>query len=88
MTSVVLACLWVIAAQVIALLPSRDKHWRAAYVLIAIGVPLLVFLWWENGVFVALVGLIAGMSILRWPVYYLYRWLRRVVGRPVEDERA
>ena len=85
MTSIILACLWVIAAQVIALLPSRDRHWRAAYILIAVGLPILIYLWLENGILFALLGLIAGMSILRWPVFYLYRWIRQIVGAPLKD---
>ena len=34
----VLSLLWLVVANVIAMFPSRDKHWRAAYVLIALGV--------------------------------------------------
>lgn len=85
MTSILMAFCWVLAAQIIAFLPSRDRHWRAAYVLVAIGGPLLVFLYIENGIWIALLGLVAGMSILRYPVIYTYRWLRRMVGRRVED---
>ena len=85
MTSILLACVWVLAAQLIAFLPSKDRHWRAAYMLMAVGVPVLVFLYIENGFWIALVGLIAGMSILRYPVIYGYRRLRRLIGRQVED---
>ncbi len=80
MTSIVFACVWAVIANVIALMPSRDRHWRAAYVLIAVGLPILVFVYIENGILVALVVLVAAGSILRWPVIYLYRWLRRSVG--------
>ncbi len=79
--SVILVCLWAIAANVIAMLPSRDRHWRVAYVLIALGVPLLIYVIWENGIWVGLLVLAAGMSILRWPVIYLGRWIRRVSSR-------
>ena len=75
-----LACLWLIVANLIAMLPSRDHHWRAAYVLIALGVPLLGWVTWELGPVVGLVLLAAGASILRWPVVYLWRWLRRQTG--------
>lgn len=76
----VLACLWCIAANFAGMLPSRHSHWPAAYTLIAIGLPILVWLWIEDGPWLALVFLIAGMSILRWPVRYLWRWVNRVVG--------
>ena len=77
MTSIILVALWGIAANVIAMLPTRDQHWTSAYILIAIGVPLLGYVTWQNGPWVGLLVLLAGMSILRWPVIYLGRWLRR-----------
>lgn len=74
----VLGCLWLVVANVLAMLPSKDNHWRRAYVLMAIGVPLLTWIAYSNGIWVALLFLVAGMSILRWPVIYLTRWLRRL----------
>ncbi|WP_282065013.1 DUF2484 family protein [Aliiroseovarius marinus] len=75
--SLILACLWAVVAQVIALTPSKDHHWRVAYVLIAVGIPLLGYVIYENGPWVGLVVLLGAMSILRWPVIYLTRWLRK-----------
>lgn len=74
--SLILACLWVTIACVIAMFPSRRHHWPAAYGLIAIGLPILGFVAYENGIWAGLLCLLAGMSILRWPVIYLLRWLR------------
>ncbi|SLN19862.1 DUF2484 family protein [Pseudooctadecabacter jejudonensis] len=71
---------WIILANVLALLPSRDNHWTRAYVLIAVGLPLLAWITYSNGVIVGFAFLIGGMSVLRWPVVYLGRWLRRVAG--------
>ena len=76
----ILACLWLVAANVLAMIPSRDHHWTRAYVLIALGVPLLVWLTWAQGVWIGLLFLAAGMSVLRWPVIYLARWARRRLG--------
>jgi hypothetical protein len=76
----ILSLVWLIAANLIGMLPSRDRHWRAAYVLIAIGVPLLGWTTYEAGPVVGLSLLAAGASILRWPVVYLWRWLRRQSG--------
>ena len=76
----VLCLVWLIAANVIAMFPSRDKHWRAAYVLIAVGVPLLGWATYVSGPVVGLMLLAAGASILRWPVIFLWRWLRRQIG--------
>jgi hypothetical protein len=75
-----LCALWLIAANVIAMFPSKDYHWRAAYVLIAIGVPLLGWVTYTAGPVVGMVVLAAAASVLRWPVIYLWRWLRRQVG--------
>ncbi|MCK0170520.1 DUF2484 family protein [Aliiroseovarius sp. S1123] len=75
--SLILACLWAVVAQVIALTPSKDHHWRVAYVLIAVGIPLLGYVMYENGPWVGLLVLLGAMSILRWPVIYLTRWLKK-----------
>lgn len=80
MLPLVLCLLWLIAANVIALFPSRDYHWRAAYVLIAIGVPLLGWVTYAGGPIVGILVLAAGASILRWPVVLLWRWVRRQLG--------
>lgn len=75
--SLILTALWALAANVLALIPSRDNHWRRAYILIALGIPLLGYVTYENGPWWGLAVLLAGMSVLRWPVIYLSRWLRR-----------
>lgn len=74
--SLILACLWMLLANLLAMLPSRDNHWRRAYVLIALGIPLLGFVTYQNGPWWGLAILVAGMSMLRWPVIYLGRWLK------------
>lgn len=83
--SLILACGWCILANVIGMFPSKRKHWPAAYVLITIGVPLLVFVFWENGPWIGLLVLAAAASILRWPVRYLLRWIAAAFRRPASD---
>ncbi|MCA0274117.1 MAG: DUF2484 family protein [Proteobacteria bacterium] len=75
--SMILACLWAVTATLIAILPSRDRHWRAAYLLIVAGIPILGWVTLQNGPWVGLVVLGAGASILRWPLVYLWRRIRR-----------
>jgi hypothetical protein len=75
--SLILACSWALAANVLAMTPSKDNHWRNAYILIAIGIPLIGYVTYQNGPMIGLLVLVAGMSVLRWPVIYLTRWLRR-----------
>ena len=79
--SLTLACAWAVLANVIAMFPSRRQHWPAAWGLIAVGIPLLGFVTYENGPLVAIVVAAAGMSILRWPVIYLSRWVRARIAR-------
>jgi len=78
--SIVLTCLWAISANVLAMLPSSDNLWRRAYALIAVGIPILGLVTWQHGPWLGLLVLAAGMSMLRWPVIYLGRWIRRKFG--------
>ena len=79
--SLVLVCLWAITANLLAMLPSKDNHWRRAYGLIVVGIPLLGFVTYQNGPWVGLLLLIAGMSVLRWPVIHLTRRARGELQR-------
>lgn len=75
------ACLWLIAANVIAMTPTRDYHWRAAYGLMTIALPILIWLTFSAGPLWSAAFLIAAGSILRWPVRYAWRWVKRRIGR-------
>ena len=77
--SLTLAAIWAVVANILAMTPSKDYHWRNAYVLIAIGVPILGYVTIQHGPWVGMLVLAGGCSVLRWPVYYLARWLRRAV---------
>ncbi|MFD1344715.1 DUF2484 family protein [Litorisediminicola beolgyonensis] len=79
--SLIAAFGWLALANLLAMIPSKDNHWTRAYVLIALGLPLLAWVFWQNGVWVGLLVLAAGASVLRWPLRYLWAWLRRVTGR-------
>ena len=79
--AMICVCLWVLLAFVMQSIPSTDNHWRRAYVLIALGIPLLGWVTYQNGPFMALLALGIGGVILRWPVIYLMRWLRRKLLR-------
>lgn len=74
--SLVLACVWAVVAGAIGMMPSRI-HWPAAYGLIAVGIPLLGYVTYENGPVWGLLALAAGASVLRWPLIYLGRRLAR-----------
>jgi hypothetical protein len=79
--SLICVAIWLIMANVMAMVPSNDNHWRRAYILIALGVPLIGWVTVQNGPWIGLLCLAAGMSVLRWPVIYLGRWLKSIVVR-------
>ena len=83
--SLVVALLWLVAANVPAMLPSRDRHWAGACVRVALGIPLLGWVAWRNGPWVGLICLFGGVSVLRWPVYFLGRWICRRVASGGSD---
>jgi hypothetical protein len=79
--SLTLAALWALVANVIAMAPSKDSHWRSAYGLVACGIPILGYVTWQHGPWIGILVLAAGMSVLRWPVVYFGRWIRRKTTR-------
>jgi len=74
---------WALAANLAAMIPSKDNHWTRAYVLIALGIPLLGWVTYQNGPLVGLICMAAGTSVLRWPVVHFWRWARRL-GRKAD----
>lgn len=79
--SLTLAFLWVIIANISAMIPSKDNYWTRAYILIGVGVPLLGYVTYENGPVWGLIFLAAGTSMLRWPVVHFGRWIKhRITG--------
>lgn len=75
--SLTLAAIWALIANVLAMTPSKDHHWRNAYILIVIGIPIVGFVTWQHGPWIGMLVLAAGVSVLRWPVIYLGRWIKR-----------
>jgi hypothetical protein len=73
----VLVLVWLLLANVMAMIPSHDNHWQRAYFLIAVGVPLVGWVTYVNGPVIGLLALAAGASVLRWPLVFLGRWMRR-----------
>lgn len=80
MWSTAFVLLWFVTATVGAMLPTKDSHWTLAYWLIGAGLPLLGWFVWENGVWLGLLVLAGAMSVLRWPVRFLIRWILRKIG--------
>ena len=83
--SIMLAALWAITANLLAMIPSRDNHWARAYWLIASGIPILGYVTWQNGPWIGLIVLGCGVSILRWPANYFLRW---IMSKTIRRDRA
>mgnify|MGYP000471443876 CR=1 FL=1 len=66
-SSLIAALVWFLAANLRAMFPSKDQHWRFAYVMIVIGVPILIWVFVENGPTVGGGVLLMGLWVLRWP---------------------
>ena len=79
--SIILALVWMVVVNIRAMFPSKDNHWKFAYAMIAIGVPILIWVYLDHGFLLAGVLLLGAMWVMRWPVIYLSRWIRRQVGQ-------
>ncbi len=78
--SLTLALIWLLVANIRAMFPSKDYLWNFAYVMIAIGVPILIGVGVQNGFWMAFVVFGMAAWVMRWPVIYLGRWLRSKLG--------
>jgi len=74
--ALIAACLWALAASGIAMLPRRF-HWPGAVALIGTGIPLLGWVTAAEGPLWGLGLMLAGASVLRWPLIHLAARLRR-----------
>lgn len=79
--SIIAALVWMVVVNIRAMFPSKDNHWKFAYAMIAIGVPILIWVYLDHGLLLASVLLLGAMWVMRWPVIYLSRWIRRQVGQ-------
>lgn len=74
--SLAAAFCWLVVANLRAMFPSKDHHWRFAYVMMGIGAPILMGVFVQNGLWVAMIFLAMAAWIMRWPVVYLWRWIK------------
>lgn len=80
--SLTLACLWVLAGAIVAMLPIRYQY-VPGLALLVLSVPLVVYIGRDLGGVWAAVVLFAVLSMFRRPLVALVRHLhRRLVGEP------
>lgn len=75
--ALVAACLWALAATLVAFLPMK-RQIVPGLVLMALIVPLLVWIGAAHGVWPVVLGLLAFLSMFRRPLLY---FARRALGR-------
>ena len=85
MMPLLLSCLWIVAANVAGMMPSRRGHWPAAALLIVTGIPILGLVTWQYGPGAGFIAFGAGASILRWPLRLGLARLRRRSRDAVEQ---
>jgi hypothetical protein len=73
--SAIVACLWVVASAIVAFLPMRRQYMPGIVLLVAAPL-IIVWLAFDYGWWVALIGLFGFVSMFRNPLIYLYRRLR------------
>ncbi len=74
--SLILACVWVVAATVVAFLPMRMQYVPGLALLVG-AVPLLVFVGVQHGFWIVAVVLAGMISMFRRPLWALVRYLSR-----------
>ena len=70
--SLTLAFLWVLAAAVTAMLPYR-RQFLPGITLLVLAPPMIIWIGYVHGVWVAVAGLLAFGSMFRNPLIYLVR---------------
>lgn len=82
------ACLWVLAATVVAFLPMR-RQYAPGFVLLGLAPVLMVWLSLTYGFWVGAAAFLAFLSMFRRPlIYFVKRALGQHPARPGEDDRA
>ena len=77
-TPLVLGCVWVIAAAIVAMLPMK-RQMLPGMALLLVAPVLLIWIGWVHGWLWLVLGLFAFLSMFRNPLLY---FARRALGRP------
>ena len=84
--SLILACVWVIAATITALLPMR-LQFPPGLSLLVIAPFLIGFIGYEHGVWVALAGCMGFVSMFRRPlIFYAHKWSGHAAVSATQNE--
>lgn len=73
--SLITASLWVIAATITALLPMRHQY-KPGITLLVLAPIILLWIGYDKGWVLAVIGLVGFLSMFRNPLIYLYKRAR------------
>ncbi len=73
--SMILGCVWVLAATGVALLPMRRQYAPGVALLMA-APALIATIWWEHGLWIGVAALLVFVSMFRNPLRYLWKRMR------------
>ena len=76
----IVVCAWVVLAAILQAIPTKRKHWPAAYGLMMLLVPVVLFCIAQSAWTALLFALVAASFILRWPLWYGWLWVKRRLG--------
>ena len=79
--SLILGALWGLAATIVAMLPMRHQF-KPGFALLLAAPFLIGFIGWQHGGWIAVLGLLAFLSMFRRPLMYFGR---KALGRPVPE---
>lgn len=79
MVAAALGCVWIILVSIVAMVPY-PRHRPYALALLLVFPALLIALWIELGWIWAFALLIGALSIYRYPLFFLLKWLRGRIG--------
>ena len=82
--SLTFACVWAVAASIVAMLPMR-RQMVPGVALLVIAPGVIGWIGWQHGILWLLIGLAAFLSMFRNPLIY---FARRALGLPVRDPRS
>lgn len=83
--ALILACLWVLAATIVAMFPMKRQYLPGGLLLAAAPV-LIGVIWWQHGPVLGVIALFGFVSMFRNPLRYYYRRARGQNPEPVEKE--
>jgi len=73
--SIILGCLWVLAATIVSLLPMRHQYWPGLTLFITAPI-LIIWIGYDHGWLWSFIAVAGFVSMFRHPLIYFYKRAR------------